>query len=150
MGVVASASAPGSPGWMIPVFSSTKAMDEITFLLGSQALYPHTSSLSKPLYGELTAMIYTPPLAHLMHSMSIRCCSAILFSLLTFLCKAAKIVFLSANAFPQLFFNSLSSSLGIPVLISVLAISPGLVMEKYSSSSRKTIMACLVTRGLAD
>jgi len=149
MGVVASASAPGSPGWMIPVFSSTKAMDEITFLLGSQALYPHTSSLSKPLYGEL-ATGYRHPRAHLMHSMSIRCCSAILFSLLTFLCKAAKIVFLSASAFPQLFFNSLSSSLGIPVLISVLAISPGLVMEKYSSSSRRTMMACLVTRGLAD
>ena len=88
--------------------------------------------------------------AHLIQSISIRCCSAMLFSLLTFLCKAAKMVFFSAKAFPQLLFNSLNSSLGIPVLISVLAKSPGLVMEKYSNSSLKTMMACLVTSGFAD
>jgi hypothetical protein len=88
--------------------------------------------------------------AHLMQSISIRCCSAILFSLLTFLCKAAKMVLFSANAFPQLLFKFINSSLGIPVLISVLARSPGLVIEKYSNSSLRTIIACLVTSGLAD
>jgi hypothetical protein len=70
--------------------------------------------------------------------------------LLTFLCNAVKIVFLSFNAIPHLLFKSINSSLGCPVLISVLAESPGLVMEKYSSSSRNTMMACLVTRGFAD
>jgi len=46
---------------------------------------------------------------HLIQSISIKCCSAMLFSLFTFLCKAVKICRLSANAFPHPLFNALNS-----------------------------------------
>jgi hypothetical protein len=75
-----------------------------------------------------------------------RCCSAKLFSLFTFRCSAAKIVRLSSNATPHARFNTRSSSLPIPFL-STLASAPGVVIEKYSSSSRSTMMACLVNKG---
>jgi hypothetical protein len=87
---------------------------------------------------------------HLMQSISMRCCSARLFSLFTFLWSAVKMDFLSASALPHCLFISRSSSLGIPVVISVRAKAPGTVMEKYSSSSRRTMMACLERRGFWD
>lgn len=89
-----------------------------------------------------------PRSTHLMHNISIRCCSARLFSLLTFRCNAAKIVRLSSSATPHARFNSLSSTFPIPFL-STPARAPGVVILKYSSSSRRTMMACLDSRGLA-
>jgi hypothetical protein len=89
-------------------------------------------------------------MTHLIQSISIRCCSARLFSLFTFLCSAAKIILLSSKALPQAFFNTLNSSFGMPVVMSVLAKAPGFVIEKYSSSSLSTMMACFDNRGFCD
>ena len=87
---------------------------------------------------------------HLIHNISIKCCSAKLFSLFTFLCNAVKIVLFSSNAFPAALLIALNSSFGVPAIlsISVRANPPGLVIEKYSNSSRRTMMACLTSKGL--
>lgn len=76
-----------------------------------------------------------------------RCRSAKFAELLTFLSRAAKIAFFSSKALPQFLFNTRKSSFAKPVVMSVRAAAPGLVMEKYSSSSRRTIMACLDRSG---
>ena len=89
-------------------------------------------------------------LTYLIHSISMRCCSARLFSLFTFLCNAVNINLRSAKAFPQLALSARSSSFPWPVLISVLASPPGWVILKYSSSSLSTMIACFDRRGLED
>lgn len=83
---------------------------------------------------------------YLWHSMSIRCCSATLFSLFTFLCKAVNMVFFSNKFCPQLLFKSSMAWLAIPCA-SVASGPPRGGMAKYSNSSRRTIIACFERRG---
>ena len=87
-------------------------------------------------------------LAHLMQSMSIRCCSAILFSLFTFLCNAVKMLFFPSKYSPHSRFISKSVSFAIPCS-SVRAPLPGGGMAKYSSSSLNTMIACFARSGFA-
>ena len=121
-------------------------MDEMILREGSHARNPHTSSRWNPLCVSLLN-IRSNIASHLMQSISIRCCSARLFSLFTFLCNAVKMLVRASNALPHCLFSSRSSSFGIPVVMSVLAIPPGFVIAKYSSSSRRTMMACLESKG---
>lgn len=99
--------------------------------------------------------------AHLIHNMSIKCCSATLFSLFTFLCNAVNILFLFNKLFPHSSFNLSRVSLGFPssLVAAISSISPvPLIVDvksdlffggiaKYSSSSLRTIIACLRKRG---
>ena len=160
---------------MIPVLRRTRAIDDMMFRVGSHARKPHSSVRSKPLGQKVSAVpstrtrlrrrrniaeehmarsvtmeLGTTKSSHLMQSISIKCCSAMLFSLFTFLCNAVKICLLSANASPQFLFRVRSSWFPKPVWTSVLASEPGLVIEKYSSSSRRTMMACLHNKGFCE
>jgi len=98
---------------------------------------------------------------YLMQSISIKCCSATLFSLLTFLWRAVKMLFLSNNAFPQSTFNFNKLLFGFPASSvpgnsplgapktggNPWAAFPFGGIAKYSSSSRSTMMACLRKSG---
>ena len=81
-----------------------------------------------------------------MHNMSIRCCSAMLFSLLTLRCNAVNMLFFSRRYLPHSRLRSSMLSLAIP-FASVDAFPPLGGMEKYSNSSRRTMMACFERRG---
>ena len=82
-----------------------------------------------------------------MHNMSIRCCSATLFSLFTFLCSAVKIFLFSNSTCPHCLLISSKASFAIPEeFVEGLPSLGGIA--KYSSSSRRTMIACLVRRGL--
>lgn len=91
---------------------------------------------------------------HLMQSMSMRCCSATLFSRLTLRCNAVKMLLRSSNADPQSTLSLSKAWFGLPVssvpATSTLSSAPGVPlggMAKYSSSSRRTMMACLRNSG---
>lgn len=133
----------------MPVLSSTSAIEEIQHRDGSRARKPHSSSRSKPLmnnreiYIENIKWIFR---TYLMHNMSIRCCSATLFSLCTFLCNAVKILRFSIKYLPDRRLISTKASLAIPCA-SVVAWPSFGGIEKYSSSSRSTMIACFVSRG---
>ncbi len=106
---------------------------------------------------EPTAIWFQPPhlhqsdakYTHLIHSISIRCCSATLFSLFTFRCRAVKILRLSIKYCPHWNFKSTIGWLAIP-FASVAAAPFFGGMAKYSSSSRRTMMACLEMSGFCD
>jgi hypothetical protein len=83
-----------------------------------------------------------------MHNMSMRCCSATLFSLLTLRCSAVKICLLFNRPLPATLLLLISASFAFPSG-SVLANPPVLGMTKYSSSSRRTITPCLSNNGFA-
>lgn len=113
-------------GWEIPVLSKTRAMLVIQQRFGSIERYPHSSSRSKPLYFIRTQNRvckhdqYTIDRAmcllctHLMHSMSMRCCSAMLFSLLTFLCKAVNMLLRLSSCFPHSALICIRGGLALP------------------------------------
>lgn len=101
-----------------------------------------------------------------MHNISIKCCSAKFPSLLTFLCKAVNTFVLLTSAFPASLFNLNNSGVGCPssptlaklvseggrVLLGELGLTAGSVegtMEKYSNSSLKTIIGCLLINGFS-
>ena len=143
-------------GWLIPVFSNTKAMEEIQLLDGSNARKPQASSRLNPLSRQpsiITSSSRSLFRTHLIHNMSIRCCSATLFSLFTFRCRAVKIFRFSTNTSPQALFTSSNGAFAFPASsvagVSFLrAASSTLgVIAKYSSSSRSTIIACLENNG---
>jgi hypothetical protein len=133
-------------------------MDEMQQRLGSGARNPHSSSRSKPLGerggwgwgGTWVRMMRMTRCGrtrgYLMHNMSIRCCSAMLFSLLTLRCSAVKMLLFSRRYLPQSRLRFSMLSLAIP-FASVVASPPFGGMEKYSSSSRRTMMACFERRG---
>jgi hypothetical protein len=137
----------------MPVLSRTKAMEEIQQREGSRARNPHSSSRSKPL-GDVgrerdtwvRMMRRRQTRGYLMHNMSIRCCSAMLFSLLTLRCSAVKMLLFSRRYLPHSRLRSSMFSLAIP-FASVEAVPPFGGMEKYSNSSRRTMMACFERRG---
>ena len=81
-----------------------------------------------------------------MQSMSIKCCSARLFSLFTFRWSAVNIFRLCSKYCPQLRLRSRSASLAMPRR-SVASLPPLGGIEKYSSSSRSTMIACFVSSG---
>ena len=141
---------PSMPGCTMPVLSSTSAIDEMMFLAGSQDLKPQVSFRSNPLPSAANSYQGTLRIAHLIHSISMRCCSAMLFSLFTFRCNAVKMLVRSSSARPHCRLSSRNSSLASPLVMSVRASAPGVVMLKYSSSSRRTMMACLDSRGFCD
>lgn len=137
---------------MIPVFNSTSAIEEIQHREGSKARKPHSSSRSKPLKRPLdqpTASHCIEIYTDLIQSISIRCCSATLFSLCTFLCRAVKMLRFSIRYLPDRRLTSSKASVAIPCSFVVALPSLG-GMEKYSSSSRRTIMACFVSRGFCE
>lgn len=113
-------------------------MEEMQHRDGSIARNPHESSRLNPL----------------MQSISIKCCSAILFSLFTFRCNAVKMLFLSSKCAPhwrlseRCFSSAIPASFVNPVTGSPFASAGG--MTKYSSSSRSTMIACFVRRGLRE
>lgn len=85
-------------------------------------------------------------MSHLMQSISIRCCSAILFSLLTLRWSAVKMLRLWRRRFPHLRLISSRASFAMPlVFVDALPSLGGI--EKYSSSSRRTMIACFERRG---
>lgn len=86
---------------------------------------------------------------NLMQSMSMRCCSARLFSLFTFLCNAVKMLFFSIKNIPHCLLISNKCSFANP-FESVPTFPSFGAMEKYSSSSRRTMMACFERRGFWD
>lgn len=133
----------------MPVFKSTSAILLMQHRLGSIERKPQVSSRSKPLYIKFN-LCHIPKRrhAHLMQSMSIKCCSAILFSLFTFLCNAVKMLFLPNKYSPHSRFISNKVSFAIPCS-SVLAPLPAGGIAKYSSSSRSTMMACFARSGFA-
>jgi hypothetical protein len=84
---------------------------------------------------------------HLIHSMSMRCCSATLFSLFTFRCSAVKMLRFSMRYSPPSRLTASRPSFAMP-FASVAASVPVLGgMVKYSSSSRSTMIACLDKSG---
>ena len=85
--------------------------------------------------------------ACLIQSISIKCCSATLFSLFTFLCSAVKMFFFSIKYSPDLLLISNISSFAVP-FVSVAAPASLGGIEKYSNSSLSTIIACFDKRGL--
>lgn len=97
-----------------------------------------------------------------MQSMSMRCCSATLFSRLTFRCNAVKMLLRSSRECPQSTLSFSSALLGCPASFVLGTSSPPSApasttapstmaplggIAKYSSSSRRTMMACLRKRG---
>lgn len=122
----------------IPVFNKTSAMDDIQHLEGSIARKPHESSRSKPL----------------IHSMSIRCCSAMLFSLLTFRWSAVNMLVLSRSWMPDWRLSEMCFSSARPAsFVNPFSGSPSAPaggITKYSSSSRSTMMACFVNKGFRE
>lgn len=135
---------------MIPVFNSTSAIEEMQHREGSKARKPHSSSRSKPLKSR-SAELHIEHGTHtdLIQSISIRCCSATLFSLCTFLCSAVKIFRFSMRYLPDRRLTSSKASVAIPCSFVVAFPSLGGI-EKYSSSSRRTMMACFVSRGFCE
>jgi hypothetical protein len=128
-------------------------MEEIQQRKGSRARNPHSSSRSKLLRDVerewntwVRRMRRGQTRSYLMHNMSTRCCFAILFSLLTLRCSAVKMLLFSRRYLPHSRLRSSMFSLAIPFAF-VEAVPPLGGMEKYSSSSRRTMITYFERRG---
>ena len=82
-----------------------------------------------------------------MQSMSIRCCSATLFSLFTFRWRAVNIFLFCSKCTPHFLFSSNSAPLAAPLVRPGADLFASDGIEKYSNSSRSTMIACLDNRG---